>query len=138
MKYRKLRIALSVAWGVVTVLLVVLWLRSYTLFDLVVHRAGVGENFAIWSISGTLYFKIGDERGQQVSYKWERASLQVSELGADNPSDVLRLLRFNILDGNFPGFTGRFHLIFPHWFFVILSAIFAVAPWMWQIVKRFR
>ena len=29
MKYRKLRIAWSVAWGVVAVLLCVLWVRSY-------------------------------------------------------------------------------------------------------------
>jgi hypothetical protein len=29
MKYRKLRIACSVGWGVVAVLLIMLWLRSY-------------------------------------------------------------------------------------------------------------
>ena len=29
MKHRKLRIAWSVAWGIVTVLLCVLWVRSY-------------------------------------------------------------------------------------------------------------
>ena len=33
MKYRKLRIAWSVAWGVVAVLLCVLWVRSYWWFD---------------------------------------------------------------------------------------------------------
>jgi hypothetical protein len=33
MKYRKLRIAWSVAWGVVAVLLVVLWVRSYWWID---------------------------------------------------------------------------------------------------------
>jgi hypothetical protein len=32
MKYRKLRIAWSVAWGVVAVLLCMLWVRSYTSF----------------------------------------------------------------------------------------------------------
>ena len=36
MKYRKLRIAWSVAWGVVAVLLCVLWVRSYWWDD--VHR----------------------------------------------------------------------------------------------------
>src|SRR6187549_3492704 len=33
MKYRKLRITWSVAWGVVAVLLCVLWVRSYTTWD---------------------------------------------------------------------------------------------------------
>src|SRR5690349_16513123 len=34
MKYRKLRLAWSVAWGVVAVLLCILWVRSYWSLDL--------------------------------------------------------------------------------------------------------
>ena len=33
MKYRKLRIAWSVVWGIAAVLLIVLWVRSYWLAD---------------------------------------------------------------------------------------------------------
>jgi hypothetical protein len=33
MKYRKLRIAWSVAWGIVAVLLIALWVRSYWVYD---------------------------------------------------------------------------------------------------------
>jgi hypothetical protein len=35
MKHRKLRIAWSVAWGIVAVLLIALWVRSYWRFDVV-------------------------------------------------------------------------------------------------------
>jgi hypothetical protein len=47
MKYRKLRIAWSVAWGVVAVLLCVLWVRSYGIVD-----------YTGWAVSGQgkLYF----------------------------------------------------------------------------------
>ena len=39
MKYRKLRIAWSVGWGVVAVLLIVLlWVRSYLLATHLVHK----------------------------------------------------------------------------------------------------
>jgi hypothetical protein len=40
MKYRKLRIAWSVAWGVVAVLLCVLWVRSYWQSDSIISAAG--------------------------------------------------------------------------------------------------
>jgi len=46
MKYRKLRIAWSVTWGMVAVLLCVLWVRSYWFYELVdngVYRAGSGR-----------------------------------------------------------------------------------------------
>jgi hypothetical protein len=38
MKYRKLRMAWSVAWGLAAVLLVVLWVRSYSTQDALLYR----------------------------------------------------------------------------------------------------
>jgi hypothetical protein len=52
MKYRKLRIAWSVAWGVVAVLLVVLWVRSYWVCDNPV-RSGK-PSYGIVSLRGVL------------------------------------------------------------------------------------
>jgi hypothetical protein len=40
MTYRKLRIAWSVGWGVVAVLLIVLWIRSYWWTDILAHTGG--------------------------------------------------------------------------------------------------
>jgi hypothetical protein len=48
MKYRKLRIAWSVAWGVCCLLIVVLWVRSYSSRDLVYFR---GPSSTVYSLS---------------------------------------------------------------------------------------
>jgi hypothetical protein len=40
MKHRKLRIAWSVAWGIVAVLLIALWVRSYQWVDVMAVRSG--------------------------------------------------------------------------------------------------
>src|SRR4051812_23705941 len=52
MRYRKLRIASSVAWGVVAVLLIVLWIRSYWYFDS--FNAGVVRDITYNSASGSM------------------------------------------------------------------------------------
>jgi hypothetical protein len=54
MKYRKLRIAWSVAWGVVAVLLVVLWVRSYWIQDSIGTSDGTGYRTDFASYAGTV------------------------------------------------------------------------------------
>jgi hypothetical protein len=58
MRYRKLRIARSVAWGVVVVLLCVLWVRSICTVDRILRING-SNRYASVSISGqgALYFE---------------------------------------------------------------------------------
>jgi hypothetical protein len=46
MKYRKLRIAWSVAWGIVAVLLIALWVRSYWVADVIGRTSPLRE--VIW------------------------------------------------------------------------------------------
>jgi hypothetical protein len=53
MRFRKLRIAWSVVWGIAAVLLVVLWVRSYVVYDrVVVHYPGGLEWFIAYSNKG--------------------------------------------------------------------------------------
>ena len=53
MRFRKLRIAWSVAWGVVAVLLCVLWVRSYLVYDHVeVYYPSGLEGFIAYSNKG--------------------------------------------------------------------------------------
>jgi len=55
MKYRKLRIAWSAVWGIVCLLLVALWVRSYRAYDIVTHvKPGFVIN-TVGSNGGTLY-----------------------------------------------------------------------------------
>jgi hypothetical protein len=53
MRFRKLRIAWSVAWGVVAVLLCVLWVRSYLVYErVVIHWPNGLEWFIAYSNKG--------------------------------------------------------------------------------------
>jgi hypothetical protein len=54
MKHRKLRIAWSVVWGVVAVLLCVLWVRSYWIQDSIGRSDGKGYRTDLTSYAGTL------------------------------------------------------------------------------------
>ncbi len=56
MKHRKLRIAWSVAWGTVAVLLTVLWVRSYWWADVVTGDLNGFDYLNLKSDSGTLQF----------------------------------------------------------------------------------
>src|SRR5690348_12392415 len=55
MKHRKLRIAWSVVWGTVAVLLVALWVRSYWRWDQIAYGASQ-HVFMVWSHSGVVDF----------------------------------------------------------------------------------
>ena len=57
MKHRKLRIAWSVAWGVVAVLLVALWVRSYWVGN--VLRCPVTQTIAIRLVSQRGFYGVG-------------------------------------------------------------------------------
>src|SRR4051794_17100143 len=54
MKYRKLRIAWSVAWGVAAVLLCVLWVRSYYYEDWLVGGLTRSQSFNVVSTNSQL------------------------------------------------------------------------------------
>jgi hypothetical protein len=51
MKFRKLRIAWSVGWGLLAVLLVVLWVRSYSHREGWIHQTS-GKHFQVISQLG--------------------------------------------------------------------------------------
>ncbi len=52
MRFRKLRIAWSVAWGILAVLLCVLWVRSYKIADIVSGHITTFKTFSITSDKG--------------------------------------------------------------------------------------
>lgn len=78
MKHRKLRIAWSVAWGIVAVLLVAFWVRSFWIVDLVGRGIFLqSETVTLSAISeqGTLCFHRGrhalDEKLRGLTDQWE-------------------------------------------------------------------
>src|SRR4051812_1804635 len=59
MKFRKLRIAWSVVWALACVLLVVLWVRSLRVSDLINIRDSTGTTTAFCSSSGKVWIRRG-------------------------------------------------------------------------------
>src|SRR3954453_9683000 len=80
MKFRKLRIAWSVFWGVAAVLLVVLWVRSYwQKYTLVIPRHGA--TIYLTSQFGEiecLYAIFNDGFGELADYAWDFTSHAVA------------------------------------------------------------
>jgi hypothetical protein len=117
MKYRNLRIAWSVVWGVAAVLLVVLWVRSYWWADLLGYR--IGQTYvAAGSGRGIAFFRwttfqpsvtVGNKVG------WE-----LSEGPTGTIDSSLKPLEWS-LDTN-PAAAFGFFISVPCWFCVACSA----------------
>jgi hypothetical protein len=82
MRYRKLQIAWSVGWGLLAVLLIVLWVRSYYVFDYVSRINAFSTT--IGSNAGALSFEQVDlklERGvSSRSHGWRHKAVKPSQL----------------------------------------------------------
>lgn len=143
LRFRKLRIAWSVVWGIACVLLVALWVRSYWLAELVEMRISDTRALVVGSILGGVsispyvptvpgYFDFGPRyryrseprypsekpRERQVRYFWEsatKAKLKQIQF-AIHPFVAIRL---------------------PYFVFVGLAGTFAALPWLrWRFSLR--
>jgi hypothetical protein len=124
MKFRKLRIAWSVGWGVVAVLLCVLWVRSYWRCDGVLRvDKSIGQSIA--SNKGILYvsiFQAFSSPQPNLITGWERFSVVPHEIET--------------------GFRWSWEPLFkwfqcPHWFVGLVTAVVAASPWLPLLRWRF-
>ena len=145
MRFRKLRIAWSVVWGVVAVLVVVIWVRSYF----------TGHDFALGgsrgSISctsfrgqlGTLWFPTSGSLSPPALFSrfdsWPIKETSVVEYndGAGNPLPSYFFgFKFNSwISASFP-FRFRL-LVIPYWFPALVCGIVAALPWWCRLTWRF-
>src|SRR4051812_17902034 len=120
MRFRKLRIAWSVVWGLAAVLLIVLWLRSYWWFD-VIERVSSGSFAELRLNSGTVHFSyespppLPPPLGQDLA--WELTSYPASP-------------------GLHPTLAAESSIRFPHWCAVMLTGLLATVPWLRQMHWR--
>ena len=125
MKFRKLRIAWSVGWGIACVLLVVLWVRSYiqskgaVIGDRVTHIDSNRRMVSVWSRNGVVTFSVANQ-GTGYRNGWEILFVQDSYLGFGSVSNGL-----------------TYSLQLPHYFPVVLFGIIAASPWLPLIRWRF-
>ena len=129
MKYRKLRIAWSVAWGIGCLLLIALWVRSY-------HNPDVGPFFShTWRDVAW-----GSQPGLVAFYTpamptdaYYRALLGLDVTGASPPiprSRQFQLLGIHLIWSSW----SNWRLWVPFWFLTLLPGALAGAPW----IKWFR
>jgi hypothetical protein len=85
MRYRKLRIAWSVFWGLVAVPLIMLWLRSYQWTDHVLGDFG-SQYTEFITQQGQLSIDNPRALGAVFRFKWEYERLDAGDYGGHNPS----------------------------------------------------
>ena len=130
-RFGKLRIAWSVAWGVVAVLLVVLWVRSYWWLDMANSPTSGSHFFLYESICGKL--NIGVTPSQNVIRQnfWVFTHEPLEKVA---PPTFAKETRETNLDRIGTGWAFRsdgFSVILPHWIFAASVLLLAVAPWFW-------
>jgi hypothetical protein len=120
MRFRKLRTAWSVAWGVVAVLLIALWVRSYWWSDVVWVITSTCDAKTDSSNGGTTISIFMDSE-RQVANEWKRNSYRHN--AAMRPPDATWKFAVYItrrgLDASL-----------PHWFYLLVTGLIAAAPWL--------
>jgi hypothetical protein len=129
MRYRKLRIAWSVFWGLAAVFLIVLWVRSYEWRDRIVIPLRTPRFLRVDSNHGKVEFETYGQGMGEMSFSitaishvditaaWDRSFPTV-------PQPVDRK------QWRWESRTGRFFVYLPHWSLVTILAALAVVPWI--------
>jgi hypothetical protein len=81
MKYRKLRIAWSVACGVLCLLLVVLWVRSHLHFEQHIQRVSTTDYVAYTSFQGQIVYGLSNDPVLRNIFRqrWSKREFRTSE-----------------------------------------------------------
>jgi hypothetical protein len=136
---RGLRIAWSVWWGIVCVLLIALWVRTYWQFDLMLVRFSTSSDLRIVSCRGQVAlcvsgpstgwvsgeFRISPNAYMTSSAPWWMSGSVNSSLGGDLQRNFTPKPGRNILAGP----DGRI-VIVPLWIALASSASLATLPWI--------
>jgi hypothetical protein len=126
-RFRKLRIAWSVGWGIACVLLIVLWARSYSMVEIIggpvsshwyLHFGSTDGQFRINRSHDSLWTPPKIKR-----WEYYRELADTAYANTSRPSGWKFLLR-------------RYYVHVPAWFAVVIVALLAAIPWVrWS--KRF-
>jgi hypothetical protein len=140
MTYRYLRIAWSVAWGILAVLLCVLWVRSYWSTGSLSYFTE-GRVRSVHSVRGvvSLHYSMDARfqlarRGLGPQWKLHSAPLIHSELDPDDQEAILqhwpKPFRWN---NRLPS---SISISFPHWTLILLISLMGCAAWVMRFSLR--
>jgi hypothetical protein len=123
MRFRKLRIAWSVVWGLAAVLLIILWVRSYKNYIVTYNGPTFGSVIlGVDSKHGVL--TIGLEEIED-NRPWSVRRIENSDLG----DMALQYLPMWGIDRN--------AVRMPYWFATSLSLVLTTLPWFRQVQLHF-
>jgi hypothetical protein len=143
MKYRKLRIAWSLLCGILCLLLIALWVRSYSRWDQLAGIWFANNSVLIMSVRGTVYGGYSTTDGRRT---WSWSSFTNPRLSnapqfpdgmiiADIGPNALRGIELNLGPMGFG--TGFQSVLAPHWFLVMVSFTLAGIAWLpWRFSLR--
>jgi hypothetical protein len=114
-----LRMAFSAVCGVVCLLLIVLWVRSYWWSDGVGYY-GTPRSTTMTSQNGVLVLGYIPEKGRG---RWGLHSQPVTD-----PIDIQMHFAINVYDER--ATRGDLAVVFPHWLVAMLFALLALVPWL--------
>jgi hypothetical protein len=129
MRQRKLRVAWSVGWGIACVLLIVFWVRSRWVVEVLAIPIASNWAVAIGSISDSVALSVSD------SPSWKTTSIPANEWEI--------MVKFGGLKFPSPIWGGRLRttsltvLLIPCWMPIALSTTLATVPWLTRIKWRF-
>jgi hypothetical protein len=132
MKYRKLRIAFSTVCGILCLLLLALWVRSYWVCDNVYRVSPNMVATTIGASSGTVYLvRLDNLMATGNTYEahgWEYAS--------DKPTEVSPKWQFTM--GHLANSAvGVVNVHLPFWLIALSWAVLAMLPWLrWRFSLR--
>jgi hypothetical protein len=134
MKHRKLRIAWSVACGVLCLLLIMLWVRSYWQRDAAFHMGVTNWETVIVSDEGLIALSREPYLvTPPPSPGWHIESYSIADSPKDKP-----VQRFSILDYfAWESSPNRLFIEAPHWFLIVVALTLTIAPWLpWRFSLR--
>src|SRR4051812_22856785 len=121
MRFRKLRIAWSVGWGLAAVLLTVLWMRSYWWCDDVIGPLDNTRSFCVWSDQGHMgvSFVEGYLKSIADGGRWTSASEWTGDVP---PSEVVIPW--------LPSWATEHYIVSPDWCLALLLGASVAGPWI--------
>jgi len=130
MRFRKLRIAWSVGWGLACVLLIALWVRSYSLLELFTKIDGHKSKTTIGSEVGTIYFANFDT---VAAYRYSNNSTATHDWVFERGKPVDDTSCRFALDRDENGL----YVAVPHWAIAATAAVIGGIIWLpWRFTLR--
>jgi hypothetical protein len=121
MRFRKLRIAWSVVWGLACVLLLVVWVRSYFRLETVAYTNRLNWYVGVRSERAILKFYRGNLPPVRPGWNYTRRELPPST--------------FQGFHSSWKGGIGRAQV--QDWLPMLILSVLAVSPWIRQLRWRF-